>query len=100
MDRVAGDVGERLGRTDEHRQTRTLVERRLEIAPRRFVHEHRHDAIPRVLEDAADDDPALRDEQAMRAQQIGIRDAAIERDARIVGGLDRVRSRAHGNQPR
>ena len=45
------------------------------------------------LEEPPDDQPALGDEDAVRPQQLGVADAAIEGQTRIGGGVDERHSR-------
>ncbi len=65
-------------------------EQRLEIASGGVVEQERPHAVTRILEDAPHDEPALGDEQAMRAGKLGIADTAIQREPRIVVAADNM----------
>jgi len=85
---VSGEIENVTPIGDEDRHIRSPIEDRRKLSARRVIHQHRAHAMARLAQNPRNDEPALRDEETLRAQALGVGDFAEDRDPRVVGAFD------------
>ena len=83
-------------------KTRTrvqAVEHLAQILSRSLIDDDGNNAVTRIFEDASNDEPAFRNEMAVRSQALRVGDISIRGETRVVG-VDDFDGAAHGSASR